>query len=99
MTRTVEDILHEAKNRGLFLSNLFEGRTYPANANSVTKSTGEWRAAFSHPGGHRDEDIGASAAEALEETLTRAKGLKGPENRPQSEAPTKAQDVEVDDVI
>jgi hypothetical protein len=80
--RTVEEILREAKNRGLFLANLYERRTFPAHPNTPAKAIGEWRAAFSHAGGHRDEDIGPSAAEALEEALTRAKGLKGPENRP-----------------
>lgn len=96
--RTVEEILREAHNRNLFLSALFERRTYPAHPNVPVQRIG-WRAAFSTLGGHRDEDEGATAAEALEEALARAKGLKGSENRPQTAAPAKAETLDVDDLI
>lgn len=98
MSRSIEDILREAKNRNLFLANLYERRTWPAHPNVPAKAIGEWRAEFSHQGGHRDADVGATAAEALEEALARAKGLKGPENRPNTVASSKAE-VEPDDII
>ena len=96
--RTIEEILREIKNRGLFLAALYERRTYPAHPNVPAQPIGEWRAAISNARGHRDEDVGVSAAEALEECLSRAKGLKGSENRPVVKPP-KGVEVDLDDVI
>lgn len=96
--RTIEQILGEAKNKGLICGGLYERRTYPANANAAVQPIGQWRACFINTGGHRDEDVGATAAEALEEALARAKGLKGVENRP-TERKISSAETEVDDLI
>lgn len=96
--RTIEEILREANNRGLRLLALYERWTHPDKPIIPPKFI-EWRAAFATPGGHRDEDVGATAAEALEECLARAKNLKGPENRPVATQAPKDEALDLDDLI
>ena len=96
--RTFEEIIKEANNRGLQLANLYQRRTFPANPATPVQDLG-WRAEFIHKGGHRDGDVGATACEALEEALARAKNLKGHENRPGTVAIEAVRPIEVSDLI
>lgn len=80
--RTVEQVLKDASNKGLMLANLFELRTHPASLHTPSRGTGEYQANFHHANGWHDFGRGKNPVEALEDALSRAKGLQGPENRP-----------------
>lgn len=86
--RTIEEIFKEADSRGLLVNNLYQLRTHPAHPNTPAKATREWQANFIHSTGFHDSGRGPSAAEALEDALERAKGKRGPENRPIPKAPS-----------
>lgn len=100
--RNVEEILRDARNKGLILANLFELRTHPAHPNIPSTGTGEFQANFHHANGWYDYGRGKDPAEALEDAFQRAKGLKGAENRPiPKDAPLKGREEKpsLDDLI
>lgn len=75
---TVEDILSDARKKGLYLNNLFE-----LCQNAETRvGNGQWQANFRHLSGWHDFGRGNSPVAALQDAVDRCKGAKGPENRP-----------------
>lgn len=83
--RSVEEILAEAKSKGLRLNNLFELTT---GIDDKTPA-GVFQANFHHMNGWHDYGRGPTPNDALEDALLRCRGAKGPENRPIPKAPPK----------
>lgn len=100
--RTVEEVLKDAANKGLILANLFELRTHPADKITPSRGTGEYQANFHHASGWHDFGKGKSPVAALEDALSRAKGLQGPENRPipkNTVVEPRVEELDLDDLI
>ncbi len=76
--RSVEEILAEAKAKGLRLNNLFE---LPSGIDSKVGS-GVFQANFHHMNGWHDYGRGPTPNDALQDALDRCRGAKGPDNRP-----------------
>lgn len=75
---TIEELLKEARAKGLYLNNLFE----LPKSNDTREGSGQWQANFRHLNGWYDFGRGDSAISALQDAFDRCRGAKGPENRP-----------------
>lgn len=76
--RSVEDILIDAGNRGLFLNNLIQITDGQGCVSAPCRATGQWRANFHHATGYCDFGHGATAIEALENALSRMRITAAP---------------------
>lgn len=86
--RTIAEIVKEANGLRYMVNNLYQLMTHPADPLIAARPTGEWQANFKKDTGWFDYGRGATAEEALEDALRRAKGLMGESNRPISRVPT-----------
>lgn len=95
--RTIEEILIDARKRGLTLAALHQLVTMGVGKEPSTPYDG-WGASFRHATGFRDLGTGKTAVEALEDALSRSKGEQGPENRPIIDIP-KAKEPSLEDML
>lgn len=104
----MDDLLDELAKEGLRLRMLCE-REVRVSPHLPTPTKWQWFAQLMHANGFVDSDLGDSAYVAIGNALHRAKGLRGPDNRPMSnhviinkpvpkEAP-KELEIDMDDLI
>lgn len=95
--RSCDEILAEAKHKGLSLRQLFEKQV----SIDDRAGNGQYQASFRHPNGWHDHGTGNSAAEALQDCLDRCRGLSGMENRSIPKTPPKvvAEEASLEDML